>query len=112
MTKSPNGTAANPRYRAKVTGRHAITLPADLCRRLEIEVGDVVELTVVGQQATLIKSGAEQIPPARGMLRGYFSDWESVNRYVEEERRGWQERETELMKSLYPQKAPADTSQE
>src|SRR5262245_4409780 len=96
-------------YRAKVTGRHAITLPAELCRTLQIAVGDVVELTITGDRATRAKAESEQIPPARGLLRGYFPDWESVNRYVEEERRGWVERETELMNSLYPPKPPADT---
>ena len=88
------------RYRAKVTGRHAITLPAELCRTLEIENGDIVELQVVGQQATLVKADIDPPPPARGILRGYFQDAEDVRRYLEEERRGWAEREAELEKLL------------
>jgi bifunctional DNA-binding transcriptional regulator/antitoxin component of YhaV-PrlF toxin-antitoxin module len=107
-----NGRTARRKqtYRAKVTGRHAITLPAELCRTIEIAVGDVIEVTVEGEQATLAKAASEAIPPARGLLRGYFPDWESVNRSVEEERRGWAEREAELMNTLYPPQPPADTS--
>ena len=93
------------RYRAKVTGRHAITLPADLCRRLAIDNGDIVELHVAGQQATLMKVDDAPLPPARGILRGYFEDAEAVYRYIEEERRGWAEREQHLedLRSRYPQ---------
>lgn len=94
------GAAQERRYRAKVTGRHAITLPAELCRTLEIENGDVVELRVIGRQATIAKADAEPLPPARGILRGYFRDAEDVRRYLEEERRGWAEREAELEKLL------------
>jgi bifunctional DNA-binding transcriptional regulator/antitoxin component of YhaV-PrlF toxin-antitoxin module len=93
-----NGRSARGKqtYRAKVTGRHAITLPAELCRTLEIAVGDTVELTVTDGKATLAKADVEPLPPARGLLRGYFNDVESVNRYIEEERRGWEERIAEL----------------
>jgi hypothetical protein len=49
-------------------------------------------MTIVGERATLANANSERLPPAHGLLRGYFPDWESVNRYVEEERGGWQER--------------------
>ncbi|MGH2558754.1 MAG: AbrB/MazE/SpoVT family DNA-binding domain-containing protein [Thermomicrobiales bacterium] len=83
-------------YRAKVTGRHAITLPAELCRRLNIATGDTVEFEVVGEQALLRRAPENRVPDARGMLREYFSSREEVQRFVEEERRGWEEdKETE-----------------
>ena len=85
------------KFHAKVTGRHAITLPAELCRQLDIRVGDRVELERDGETATLRRVPDNPIPAARGLLRGYFSSWEDVNRFVEEERRGWDERERRLM---------------
>jgi AbrB family looped-hinge helix DNA binding protein len=79
-------------YRAKVTGRHAITLPAELCRRLGIEVGDSVELEV--------RDGAVELRPARvpriytlqelrGILRPFFKDWEDIQQHIKELRDEW-----------------------
>ncbi len=51
----PKSTKSGTVYRAKVTGRHAITLPAELCRQLGIEVGDSVELE--------IKNGVAELRP-------------------------------------------------
>lgn len=96
MGAETDDTRRHQRYRAKVTGRHAITLPAELCRHLDIENGDVIELVIAGQQAVLTKAGDAPLPPARGILRGLFDDAESVSRYIEEERRGWTEREQEI----------------
>lgn len=78
-------------YRAKVTGRHAITLPAELCRQLGIEVGDSVEIQQFGGRVTLrrVMQNDESIPPARGILRGVFKDWEDIQRFVAEERASW-----------------------
>jgi bifunctional DNA-binding transcriptional regulator/antitoxin component of YhaV-PrlF toxin-antitoxin module len=85
---------ANVVYRAKVTGRHAITLPSELCRQLEIGTGDSVEIRLIGDQAFLRRVvDDEPIPPARGLLRDYFRDWEDINRFVQEERQGWDDRE-------------------
>jgi hypothetical protein len=42
------------------------------------------------------------VPTARGILRGYFADAESVRRFLEGERRAWAERERELEKLLSP----------
>ena len=84
-------------FRAKVTGRHAVTLPAELCHRLDIDVGDSVEFEVADGYATLRRVQLDPVTEARGILRGYFSSWEDVNRFVEEERRGWEEREQRLM---------------
>jgi bifunctional DNA-binding transcriptional regulator/antitoxin component of YhaV-PrlF toxin-antitoxin module len=85
--------AGGKRFRAKVTGRHAITLPAELCRALGIQVGDSVELELRDDHATVRRDAPQELPSARGILGGYFSSLEEIDRYVEEERRGWDERE-------------------
>lgn len=85
-------TSAGKIYRAKVTGRHAITLPAELCRTLGIEVGDTVELE--------IRDGTVQLRPARepriytleelrGILRPFFKDWEDIQQHIRELRDEW-----------------------
>jgi bifunctional DNA-binding transcriptional regulator/antitoxin component of YhaV-PrlF toxin-antitoxin module len=79
-------------YRAKVTGRHAITLPAELCRQLGIEVGDSVEIRQTAGRATMRRvpsDGAPPAPPARGILREEFEDWEDIQQFVAEERAAW-----------------------
>ena len=85
-------------YRAKVTGRHAITLPAELCRTLGIEVGDTVELEINGDSVELRPTSDVPVLPIsalRGILKPYFPDAtrESIRAYLEEEREGWDERE-------------------
>jgi AbrB family looped-hinge helix DNA binding protein len=84
-------------FQAKVTGRYTITLPPDLRRQLAIAPGDAVEIVVEGQQATLRKA-TEPAPPLKGLLRDYFTDWDDINRFIQEERSGWEER----LKCLYP----------
>lgn len=90
MAKHASPKPAKTAFRAKVTGRHAVTLPAELCRRLHIEAGDIVELDLVGGQALLRKASNEQAepPPLRGLLSDYFTDRADVQRFLEEERRG------------------------
>ena len=78
-------------FRATVTGRHTITLPAELRRRLGIAPGDAVEITVEGQQATLHKVTDQPTPELRGLLSDYFVDREDVQRFVDDERSGWEE---------------------
>ncbi len=88
----PETTPTSKIYRAKVTGRHAITLPAELCRRLGIEVGDYVEIQRSGGRVTLRRvssADAPIIPPARGILRDEFKDWDDIQRFVAEERMAW-----------------------
>jgi bifunctional DNA-binding transcriptional regulator/antitoxin component of YhaV-PrlF toxin-antitoxin module len=97
-------------FRAKVTGRHAITLPAVLCRQLDIATGDTVEIRLVGEQAFLRRAEDEPTPPARGLLRDYFRDWEDINRFVQEERQGWQDREAVLDRMAQPFEAPGGSS--
>lgn len=73
-------------YRAKVTGRHAITLPAELCRALGIEVGDSVELTLEDGVATLRPVSVLPISALRGILKPYFPDSQSIRDFLDEER--------------------------
>lgn len=79
-------------FRAKVTGRHAITLPAELCRQLGIEVGDSVEFE--------LKDGVAEIRPApkvpvftieelRGILRPLYRDWDDIQQHIRELRAEW-----------------------
>lgn len=91
-SKRPQQTADSVVFAAKVTGRHAITLPADLCRELEIEVGDTVEFRLVRGVATLSRRGSRSPESTKGLLNGYFGNWDEAKRYVHEERSTWDER--------------------
>lgn len=106
-------TRQRPTYRAKVTGRHAITLPALLCRYLNIEVGDTVELEEIGGQAVLRPAGEESgqdIRPARGILRDHFRDWEDILRFIEEERAGWDKQDNVRKEEDEPDQRPGKPS--
>jgi len=80
-------------FRAKVTGRHAITLPAELCRQLGIEVGDVVQIELVGDTAVLRPIGDMPITAIRGIMKKYYPDTASNQAFLQEERSGWEERD-------------------
>lgn len=87
-------------YRAKVTGRHAITLPAELCQALDIQVGDYLELELKGEEVTMRPLPPMPISSLRGILKPYFPNatTETILAYLEEEREGLDEREAELDK--------------
>ena len=97
-------------YQAKVTGRHAVTLPAELCRELGIATGDTVQFTMRFGNVRMHRAGEEPAPEAYGILAGYFDSIEDVNRFIREEREGWDERETTWSQDLSPRSEPADTS--
>jgi bifunctional DNA-binding transcriptional regulator/antitoxin component of YhaV-PrlF toxin-antitoxin module len=97
MTAARGNRHKRTTFRAKVTGRHAITLPADLCRSLDIQVGDTIEILLEGDHATLRRAPVHDAPRARGVLRGYFSSLEDINRFVAEERQGWDDRERQQL---------------
>src|SRR5215213_2140284 len=75
--------------------RRTLTLPAKLCQVLGVSRGDLLDDYVEPGKATILPR-----PKARGILRGYFSSWEEVNRFVEEERSGWAERKAALNEFL------------
>ena len=77
-------------YLAKVTGRHAVTLPAKLCRTLAIENGDMVEFEVIGNQAVVRKVEPFDPSSLRGILAEDFRDWDDIVSFIEEERAGWE----------------------
>lgn len=79
-------------YQAKVTGRHAVTLPAELCRALGVEVGDRVQFTMQYGTITVHRATDPPPPQARGILAGYFETVEDVHRFIREER-DWDEHE-------------------
>lgn len=95
MTATQPKTIKNPTgkvYRAKVTGRHAITLPAELCRQLGIEVGDSVELEIKDGAVELRPSSPVEIVPVaelRGIMRGVFKDWNDIQQHIKELRDEW-----------------------
>lgn len=85
-------TATGKIYRAKVTGRHAITLPAELCRQLGIEVGDSVEFEVRGHAAELRPARIPKIytlEELQGILRPLYRDWDDIQQHVQELRAEW-----------------------
>jgi bifunctional DNA-binding transcriptional regulator/antitoxin component of YhaV-PrlF toxin-antitoxin module len=94
-------------YKAKVTGRHAITLPAALCREMGIEVGDTVELEVSGLQAILRLEDEEPEVSLRGILKDYFPDMDSVMRFLEEERAGWDEQTDQVEEPVNEDEHPS-----
>ena len=77
-------------YKAKVTGRHAVTLPAKLCRTLGIENGDTVEFEVTGRQAVIRKIPVVDANDLRGIMKPYFRDWDDIVQFIEEERSSWE----------------------
>lgn len=80
-------------FRAKVTGRHAITLPAELCRQLGIEVGDFVQIEIDGHTAVLSPVEDVSMTAIRDIMKRYFPDTASNQAFLQEERSGWDERE-------------------
>ncbi len=87
MATKPNERTT---YKAKVTGRHAVTLPAKLCRELAIENGDTVEFEVTGNHAVVRKVEAFDPRSLRGILADDFRDWDDIVSFIEEERASWE----------------------
>jgi AbrB family looped-hinge helix DNA binding protein len=77
-------------FRAKVTGRHAVTLPTELRRQLGIETGDIVEFQIQGDQALVRRVPERSFLALKGVLRDYFRDNDDIVRFVREERDGWE----------------------
>ena len=109
-TEDWNDDSSVTTYQAKVTGRHAVTLPAELCRALGIENGDMVQFTM--QYGTIVMHRAADSPPpqARGILAGSFKSMADINRFIREER-DWDEHEEDLsMANPSSPSPPVDTS--
>ena len=83
-------------YRVEVSDRNALILPEALAQELGVSPGDIVELQVVGEHAELRRAPKEPTSSLRGLLSKYFKDREDVERFIEKERRGWEERDEEL----------------
>lgn len=97
MAYNPRADREAHAYRAKVTGRHAVTIPAELCRQLGIENGDTLEFSLGYGYLKLrpvhdapVRDDSA-IPEAMGILAGYFESAEDVNRFIREERGEWTE---------------------
>jgi bifunctional DNA-binding transcriptional regulator/antitoxin component of YhaV-PrlF toxin-antitoxin module len=80
-------------YPATATTREDIALPEELGRALGIATSDTIEVRVIGKQVILQRSFDQPAPGPRGLLSDYFSSWEDVNRFIEEKRGGWEDRD-------------------
>ena len=80
------------KFRTTVTEHHTIEFPVDLRRQLEISPGDAVECVVEGSLVQLRKVVDDPALALRGLLRNDFTDWDDINRFVQEERAGWGDR--------------------
>jgi bifunctional DNA-binding transcriptional regulator/antitoxin component of YhaV-PrlF toxin-antitoxin module len=77
-------------YQAKVTGRHAITLPAELCRALEFVAGDRVEFRLKYGTVTMCKAGGPPPLEARGILKDHrYESMEAMIRDLRDGRGTW-----------------------
>lgn len=95
-------------YKAKVTGRHAVTLPAKMCRALGIENGDTVEFELTGDHAVVRRAEtAQPFDPRslRGILAEDFRDWDDIVSFIEEERAAW---ERPWDRDLFPPTEPTE----
>ena len=84
-------------FRAKMTGRRSVTIPAELCRELGIEPCDAIEFSL-GHGYLMLRRVADAPPGddsaverAMGVLGGYFESVEDVNRFIREGRGDWTE---------------------
>jgi AbrB family looped-hinge helix DNA binding protein len=94
MAKTVPPKPPKTEFRAKVTSRRAITLPAELRRRLHLGAGDTVEFSLLDDLALLRKAQEDEpVPELMGPLSDYFTDWDDVKRFIEEERSGGEERD-------------------
>jgi len=92
---------AFPVFHLPVGEDGAVVLPPDLRRLLRLEAGDTLAVSVSGGSAFVTRTtrrktaapGDDREPrPLAGLLAGYFKDWDDINRFVQEERAGWEER--------------------
>ena len=86
-----------PIFHLEITDQHAIVLPPELRERLGVEASDVLAFSVAAGQGFVYrvpKAKAadpvvyEKIPELKGLLSDYFTDWDDINRFVQDERRG------------------------
>jgi antitoxin component of MazEF toxin-antitoxin module len=89
---NPTGPTART-YRVEVGEQETMTLPATLSDQLGIATGDVVEVRVTGDQATIHRVTEESMETARRVMRERFKSQEDIDRFIEEERRAWDERD-------------------
>ena len=96
-TEPDADTDTFPIFHLKISDEHAIVLPPELRRRLGVEAGDTVAISIAGGQGFVYKTTRaeaaqpvvyEKLPELEGLLRDYFADREDVRRFLEEERGG------------------------
>lgn len=94
-----------PVFHLPVAEDGAVVLPDDLRRRLRLEHGDTLAFSVSHGSAFVTRTTRlrraepveyEETPPLAGLLKDYFTDRDDVQRFIEDERSGWEEREEML----------------
>lgn len=125
------GDAPGETFQVTVDARGWLRLPSRLWERLGLEPGDALEIGLAGDgRATLGwpatapappaeraegeaegEAGAEAEPavPLRGILLGDFKDWDDIQQFIAEERRGWEDREPDPTPSSAPGLGTAST---
>lgn len=104
MTSTADATTF-PVFHLEITDEHAIIPPPELRERLGVGPVDVLAVSIVGNQARVHKTTkadasrpvvGDRAPHLKGLLRDFFKDREDIQQFIEEERRGWEEREKKL----------------
>ncbi len=98
MSATESSGTESRTYRATSATGPEIALPEELGRAIGVAAGDIVEVRVRGNQLVLQRSQSRSSPSPRGLLRDYFSSREEIERFIEEERSGWEARDKLLEK--------------
>lgn len=95
MTRTSEPALTRTVFHLEITDDHALVLPPELRAQMGVEAGDIVAVSVLGNGGFLHKVPRERlaqpvvtepVPALKGLLRDYFTDWDDVNRFVQEER--------------------------
>ncbi len=73
-----------------ISSKNQITLPADIVRRLGLKAGDKLAVELIDGEVLIVPEPTSWVAWGQGIAAGlYGGTKESVDRYVAEERAGW-----------------------
>ncbi len=76
--------------RVTVSSKRQITLPAEIVRKLGIEAGDKLAVELIGDRIIAIPEPESWVDYFAGSMKGVYGDTKAeIDRYVAEERAGW-----------------------